>query len=126
MAPSINFAIPHEYAKVRSPRRISSNGWGHSEILMKKPEDESNAEREEVEILMRRSSTGMLHPRICANCRTSKTPLWRSGPTGPKVSSIRFSIFLFELRCNSWMLLFPLFLLDGCFPCKILTDHFRV
>jgi GATA zinc finger len=80
---------------------------------MKKPEDESNAEGEDVELLMRRSSTGMLHPRICANCRTSKTPLWRSGPTGPKVSSIQFSIFLFRcvlvlLYIQIWIVRFPL------------------
>lgn len=23
--------------------------------------------------------------RVCADCHTTKTPLWRSGPTGPKV-----------------------------------------
>ncbi|URD76498.1 hypothetical protein MUK42_26043 [Musa troglodytarum] len=23
-------------------------------------------------------------PRVCADCRTSETPLWRSGPEGPK------------------------------------------
>ncbi|XP_078175204.1 GATA transcription factor 1-like [Carex rostrata] len=84
MAPTTNFAIAHEYAKIRSPRRITSNGWGRSEILLKKTEDESNDERDEVELLMKKSSTGMQRPGVCANCRTSKTPLWRSGPSGPK------------------------------------------
>ncbi|KAF3339645.1 GATA transcription factor 16-like protein [Carex littledalei] len=84
MAPTTNFAIAHEYAKVRSPRRISSNGWSRSEIVLKKTEDESSEERDEVEFLMKKSSSGMQRPGVCANCRTSKTPLWRSGPTGPK------------------------------------------
>lgn len=26
--------------------------------------------------------------RVCTDCNTTKTPLWRSGPKGPKVSSI--------------------------------------
>lgn len=32
--------------------------------------------------------------RVCADCHTTKTPLWRSGPTGPKVH-IYFIIFFF-------------------------------
>jgi hypothetical protein len=26
-------------------------------------------------------------PKACADCYTTKTPLWRGGPTGPKVRS---------------------------------------
>lgn len=97
MAPTTNFAIAHEYAKIRSPRRITSNGWGRSEIILKKTEDESSEDRDEVELLMKKSSSGMQRPGVCANCRTSKTPLWRSGPTGPKVSPIHLCIFCFIL-----------------------------
>lgn len=32
--------------------------------------------------------------RVCSDCNTTKTPLWRSGPRGPKVLFI-FNFFLF-------------------------------
>ncbi|RRT64796.1 hypothetical protein B296_00029387 [Ensete ventricosum] len=40
-------------------------------------------------------------PRVCADCRTSETPLWRSGPEGPKVafhSSVNPSVPLFPFH----------------------------
>lgn len=27
------------------------------------------------------------HKKMCAECGTSKTPLWRGGPAGPKVTN---------------------------------------
>ena len=35
--------------------------------------------------------------RVCSDCNTTKTPLWRSGPRGPKVNLIRFFLILFIL-----------------------------
>lgn len=32
--------------------------------------------------------------RVCANCNTTKTPLWRSGPRGPKVLTTIYIVFL--------------------------------
>lgn len=32
--------------------------------------------------------------RVCADCNTTKTPLWRSGPRGPKV--LKFHPFPFS------------------------------
>lgn len=34
--------------------------------------------------------------RVCADCNTTTTPLWRSGPRGPKV--IYFSLLLFTYK----------------------------
>jgi hypothetical protein len=31
------------------------------------------------------SSNNNITIRVCSDCHTTKTPLWRSGPTGPKV-----------------------------------------
>lgn len=28
------------------------------------------------------------HKKTCADCGTSKTPLWRGGPAGPKVNQL--------------------------------------
>lgn len=30
------------------------------------------------------------HHKSCVDCKTTKTPLWRSGPSGPKVISLVF------------------------------------
>lgn len=32
--------------------------------------------------------------RVCADCNTTKTPLWRSGPKGPKVKLNTFMFYL--------------------------------
>jgi len=31
--------------------------------------------------------------RVCVDCHTTKTPLWRSGPKGPKVHIFSISLF---------------------------------
>jgi hypothetical protein len=38
--------------------------------------------------------------RVCSDCNTTKTPLWRSGPCGPKVGTTAVG-FLFA-SSNSW------------------------
>lgn len=35
--------------------------------------------------------------RACADCNTTKTPLWRSGPKGPKVIILFFFFFFLSL-----------------------------
>lgn len=32
--------------------------------------------------------------RVCSDCNTTKTPLWRSGPRGPKVNYVYILIFI--------------------------------
>ena len=33
--------------------------------------------------------------RTCSDCNTTKTPLWRSGPRGPKVNSLYIYIYIY-------------------------------
>lgn len=37
------------------------------------------------------SNNNIIPIRVCSDCNTTKTPLWRSGPKGPKVIIILFS-----------------------------------
>lgn len=38
--------------------------------------------------------SNIIHPvRVCSDCNTTKTPLWRSGPQGPKVIISYHEIF---------------------------------
>jgi hypothetical protein len=42
--------------------------------------------------------------RVCSDCNTTKTPLWRSGPRGPKVHIHLFKIkpiVCFDMRCSN-------------------------
>lgn len=45
--------------------------------------------------------------RVCAHCGTSKTPLWRNGPGGPKVFIAAYSLYLLEnlseIMCNVYL-----------------------
>ena len=41
--------------------------------------------------------------RVCSDCNTTKTPLWRSGPCGPKVGTT-VSCCLLVPSWNSWSL----------------------
>ncbi|THU62251.1 hypothetical protein C4D60_Mb01t03160 [Musa balbisiana] len=44
--------------------------------------------RRRVKAAVVKAADAVVHtpPRVCADCRTSETPLWRSGPGGPKVA----------------------------------------
>lgn len=44
-----------------------------------------DAAKNEVKKVMMASSDLNLPIRVCSDCHTTKTPLWRSGPKGPKV-----------------------------------------
>lgn len=39
--------------------------------------------------------------RVCVHCNTSKTPLWRGGPAGPKVTYIMLMLPFLNLICLS-------------------------
>lgn len=41
--------------------------------------------------------------RVCADCNTTKTPLWRSGPRGPKV--INIDLIISFLICTPFSIL---------------------
>ena len=36
--------------------------------------------------------------RVCSDCNTTKTPLWRGGPQGPKVIYLCTSFIFYELK----------------------------
>ena len=44
------------------------------------------------------SPTGSI--RVCSECNTTKTPLWRSGPSGPKVFSFSLTLFFLSLTLH--------------------------
>jgi hypothetical protein len=47
--------------------------------------------------------------RVCSDCNTTKTPLWRSGPRGPKVHIHLFKIkpiVCFDMRCSNLAVFF--------------------
>lgn len=46
------------------------------------------------------SGSGGDTKKTCVDCGTSRTPLWRGGPAGPKVSS-RFDLFPETLKINA-------------------------
>lgn len=50
--------------------------------------------------------------RICSDCKTTKTPLWRSGPQGPKVRSL---LFIFDRQRKFHYHIMPAFC---CFKCR--------
>lgn len=45
--------------------------------------------------------TNMCFKRCCITCGTSKTPLWRGGPAGPKVSSHLMNFHHFSCSFDS-------------------------
>lgn len=49
-------------------------------------------------------SDGMV--RVCSDCNTTKTPLWRSGPSGPKVSASQYFLWLFFIQ-TSLVIFYP-------------------
>ncbi|KAM0861028.1 hypothetical protein ACQ4PT_046151 [Festuca glaucescens] len=45
---------------------------------------EMDSDKVEVEAADAEECTASGEPKACADCNTTKTPLWRGGPTGPK------------------------------------------
>lgn len=39
--------------------------------------------------------------RVCSDCNTTKTPLWRSGPKGPKVFPTYFLFIHFQFKFHN-------------------------
>lgn len=107
----------------------SSSECGHHNVSLYKIEDEENKRDHDYEKWM--SSTARLTrkmmrlpstssdlatkkalnniTRVCADCNTTSTPLWRSGPNGPKVISLSF----FYLINASYILLLVIFFYIG-------------
>lgn len=67
--------------KMRITRKASADpGAG---MVVKKPRRRAQA----YEDISSQPNLGVI--RVCSDCNTTKTPLWRSGPCGPKVRFIR-------------------------------------
>lgn len=45
---------------------------------------QAHQDAESGQLLQRQQAMGVI--RVCSDCNTTKTPLWRSGPCGPKVN----------------------------------------
>jgi hypothetical protein len=69
-------------AKMRITRKASADP-GASGMEAKKPRRRAQA----YEHMSSQPNLGVI--RVCSDCNTTKTPLWRSGPCGPKVGLIR-------------------------------------
>lgn len=62
----------------------------HKEVLASSPLMEENANSNSSN--SNSSNNNFTIPvRVCSDCNTTKTPLWRSGPRGPKVCSSSYS-----------------------------------
>lgn len=76
-------------AKMRITRKTSDSGVGGA---AKKPRRRVQAYEDHNHSSSMNQPLGVI--RVCSDCNTTKTPLWRSGPCGPKV---RFCCLM-----NSW------------------------
>jgi hypothetical protein len=65
-------------AKMRITRKASAD-HDASAMAAKKPRRRAQA----YEDMSSQPNLGVI--RVCSDCNTTKTPLWRSGPCGPKV-----------------------------------------
>lgn len=95
---SLRFGEVGENLNERSDKWLFMKKMMSSEkIILKTRRRRKTRELEDQQQLNQQNSnnaqTGSI--RFCSDCNTTKTPLWRSGPQGPKVlSSLFFNIFL--------------------------------
>jgi hypothetical protein len=66
-------------AKIRITTKESVDPSAASGMVVKKPRRRAQAYEE----MSSQPNLGVI--RVCSDCNTTKTPLWRSGPCGPKV-----------------------------------------
>lgn len=76
--------------KMKNGPECTTREWSSSSNSMKRSED---CDCQEIRYLGGSSniSTSNGAVRVCSDCKTTTTPLWRSGPRGPKVSLSSFS-----------------------------------
>lgn len=102
MSTAIRTAAPRKWGS-RHGRRAAMDGFCDRRVTVKR------YTRRRVKVAVVKAADAVVHtpPRVCSDCRTSETPLWRSGPGGPKVafhSSVNPSVpllptlFPFHLR----------------------------
>ncbi|CAL9186727.1 unnamed protein product [Musa hybrid cultivar] len=94
MSTAIRTAAPRNWGS-RHGRRAAMDGFCDRRVTVKR------YTRRRVKVAVVKAADAVVHtpPRVCADCRTSETPLWRSGPGGPKVAhSVSFppSVLRFE------------------------------
>lgn len=78
------------------------------------------------------SHGGNVLVRICSDCKTTKTPLWRSGPQGPKVMVYIYIVVyenialekVWDCFCFLFFFIFPIFQNQGRFLCTSLLFFF--
>lgn len=67
--------------RMMEDQRVSEHKFEKDKVLSRVGTDDSSNNN--------CSNNSSMIVRVCSNCHTTKTPLWRSGPAGPKVT--RFS-----------------------------------
>ncbi|CAL9049329.1 unnamed protein product [Musa acuminata subsp. burmannicoides] len=79
MSTAIRTAAPRNWGS-RHGRRAAMDGFCDRRVTVKR------YTRRRVKVAVVKAADAVVHtpPRVCADCRTSETPLWRSGPGGPK------------------------------------------
>lgn len=91
---SSNQQIGKEHAQrsgkwMSSKMRLMRKMLGGDQILIKKQrrkqsfQGQAQANQESNKACNNKLASEII--RVCSNCKTTKTPLWRSGPQGPKV-----------------------------------------
>lgn len=79
-------------SKVRTMRKMMTSD--HTDLSNNTtPKSEDHQEQKQPSSSPDNNSNGTI--RVCADCNTTKTPLWRGGPRGPKV--LKFPVFFFFL-----------------------------
>ncbi|WVZ77299.1 hypothetical protein U9M48_025182 [Paspalum notatum var. saurae] len=75
-------AVAPPPAKMKIMRRKATNGHPDGEAA-RKPRRRAQAHQDESQQLLQQQAMGVV-VRVCSDCNTTNTPLWRSGPCGPK------------------------------------------
>lgn len=103
---SNNNPIKWMSSKMRVMQKLKKTGEGEGEgddRVSLKTNDQKVQEPSSSDFSSNSSSYNNNSPiRVCSDCNTTKTPLWRSGPKGPKVNNFSTVLALFVRSSNQF------------------------